>query len=455
MLEHIENLTISDILKETGGRLVLGDENYQIASISNDSRQIGEKCLYVPIIGEKFDGHKFIEGAVSNGAKGYITMQNDVFEAADFVIKVNDTKKALLDIARAYRKRFNCDVVSLTGSVGKTTTKEFIWSVLSQGCNTMKTKANYNNEIGLPFTIFSINSKTEKAVVEMGMSNFGEISKLTNCALPNVAIITNIGTSHIEYLKSREGILKAKCEIFEGLDKNGTVFLNGDDELLITLKGKLPFKTIFFGIKNNDCDIVATDIKLYPLKSQFKINDKEFEVNIPGEHNIYNALCAYAVAKLYNMSDDIIKKGLLSYESDGIRQSITEKDGVKFFNDCYNSSPQSAKSSLDVLKGLDGKRKIAILGDMAELGENSGKYHKEVGEHFADVKCDILITVGNEAKSIAIGAVENGIDKENVFCFDDNLAVCNKLEEILEKGDCVLIKGSHCMKMHEILEHMI
>lgn len=454
MLEHIENLTLSQILKETNGKLVCGDENYIVNSISTDSRESEDNCLYIPIIGEKFDGHKFISSAVENGCKGYLTMYDDISVNADFIIKVEDTKKALLDIARVYRKKFSCDIVSLTGSVGKTTTKEFVWSVLSQRFNTVKTKANYNNEIGLPFTLFSINSSTQKAVVEMGMSNFGEISALTNCALGNVAIITNIGTSHIEYLKSREGILKAKSEIFEGLGKDGVAILNGDDDLLITLKGKLPFKTIFFGIKNQDCDVKATDIELYPLKSQFKINGEKFEVNIPGEHNIYNALCAYQVAKLYNMSDDEIRRGLLSYQSDGIRQSITEKNGVKFFNDCYNSSPQSAKSSLDVLIGLDGKRKIAILGDMAELGEKSGEYHKEVGEHFASLKCDILITVGNEAKNIAEGAKLNGIDIKNVFSFDTNKEIVDKLKLILKEGDCVLIKGSHCMKMHEILENL-
>lgn len=454
MLANIENISVSDIVKETGGICLCGSEDTVIKSITTDSRNVSENCLYIPIKGERFDGHDFIEGAINNGAKGYLTGKDGIDVNSDFVIKVSDTKKALLDIARLYRKKFDLDVVTLTGSVGKTTTKEFIASVLNEKFNTIKTKANYNNEIGLPFTLFDINKDTEKAVVEMGMSNFGEISLLTKCALGNVAIITNIGTSHIEFLKSKEGILKAKSEIFEGLEKDGVAILNGDDKYLITLKGKLPFKTLFFGIENKDCDTLATDIRLNALDSSFKINGEEFKVNIPGIHNIYNALCAYTVAKLYDMKYEDIKNGLLNYKSDGIRQSIIEKYGAKFFNDCYNSSPQSAKASLDVLKGFEGKRKIAILGDMKELGENSLKYHKEVGEHFAKLKCDVLITLGEEAKFIAEGAKENGVLKENIFSFNSNEDIVKMLRDFLNDKDCVLIKGSHSMKMHEILENL-
>lgn len=454
MLANIENISVSDILKETGGILFWGNEDVVIKSITTDSREISDDCLYIPIIGDRFDGHDFILSAVNNGVKGYLTSKGNVDVKADFVIKVSDTKKALLDIARMYRNKFSLDVVTLTGSVGKTTTKEFIASVLNEKFNIIKTKANYNNEIGLPFTLFSIKKDTQKAVVEMGMSNFGEISLLTKCALGNVAIITNIGTSHIEFLKSQDGILKAKSEIFEGLKKDGVAILNGDDKHLITLKGKLPFKTLFFGIENKDCDAVATDIKLNALDSSFKINGEEFKVNIPGIHNVYNALCAYLVAKLYNMSYEDIKNGLLNYKSDGIRQSIIEKCGAKFFNDCYNSSPQSAKASLEVLKGLGGKRTIAILGDMKELGENSKQYHKEVGEHFANLKCDVLITLGEDAKFIADGAKGKGVLQENIFSFDTNDDIVKMLKEFLKDNDCVLIKGSHSMKMHEILENL-
>ena len=454
MLANIENFSVSKILKSTGGTLIFGSADEGVLSISTDSREIGDKCLYIPIKGEKFDGHTFLEGALKNGAEGYLTQNDDIVKGYGFGIRVKDTKKALGDIAAAYRGGFCADVVALTGSVGKTTTKEFIASVLSRRFNTVKTKANYNNDIGLPFTLFSIGADTQKAVVEMGMSNFKEISYLTNIARPDAAVITNIGTSHIEFLKSREGILKAKCEIFEGLKEDGTAFLNGDDDLLQTLSGKLGFKTVFFGIDNKKCDICAENVKLYPLKTEFEISGQKFEINIPGRHNVYNALCAYAVGKMYGMTDEEIRKGLLDYKNDGIRQSIIEINGAKILNDCYNSSLQAAMSAIDVLKKLSDGKKIAVLGDMAELGDMSEECHRKLGAYFASCGCDVLITVGNEAKFIADEAEKCGVSEKNVHSFDNNSDAALCLKGILKKNDAVLIKGSHCMKMEEIAKNI-
>ena len=454
MLGNIEKVSVSEILAATGGSLIFGEENKFAESISTDSREMGKNCIYIPIKGEKFDGHTFFDGALKNGAVGYLTQNGENLSGFEFGIKVCDTKKALGDIARAYRKKFKADVIALTGSVGKTTTKEFVAAVLEKRFNTVKTKANYNNDIGLPFTVFSLNSNTEKAVIEMGMSNFGEISYLTNIACPDAAIITNIGTSHIEFLKSREGILKAKCEIFDGLKKGGTAFLNGDDDLLQTLKGKLDFKTVFFGIDNENCDICAKNLKLYPEKTEFEISGEKFVINLPGKHNVYNALCAYATAKMFGMTNEEIRSGLLSYKSDGIRQSILEVNGAKILNDCYNSSPQAAMAAIDVLKSLTDGRKIAVLGDMAELGENSEKYHREVGAYFAKCGCDILITLGNAARFIADEAQKCGVKSENVFSFSNNKEVSDFLKTILQNGDALLIKGSHCMKMDEIFKNI-
>lgn len=453
MLGNIEKISVSEIVRATGGTLIFG-ENESVRSISTDSRETGENCLYIPLKGERFDGHSFFDGALKSGAIGYLTQNGEKLDGYKFGIKVADTKKALGDIAKYYRQKFDVSVVALTGSVGKTTTKEFVASVLSARFNTVKTQANYNNDIGLPFTVFSINSKTEIAVVEMGMSNFGEISYLTNLARPDNAIITNIGTSHIEFLKSREGILKAKCEIFEGLKNGGTAFLNGDDDLLQTLSGKLEFNTVFFGIDNKNCDLPAENIKLYPEHTEFEISGEKFKINLPGRHNVYNALCAYAVGKLYGMTDEEIRNGLLNYKSDGIRQSIIDINGAKILNDCYNSSPQAAKSAIDVLKTLSNGRKIAVLGDMAELGEMSEKYHREVGAHFAEEKCDILVTVGSMARFIADEAKKCGADEKNVHSFDNNTEVCAFLKSNLQKGDAVLIKGSHCMRMDEISKNL-
>ena len=453
MLENTEKMSVSEIVSATGGTLIFGG-NESVESISTDSREAGGNCLYIPLKGERFDGHSFLDGAAKSGAIGYLTQNGEKIDGYKFGIKVDDTKKALGDIAKHYRQKFDAEVVALTGSVGKTTTKEFVAAVLSERFNTVKTRANYNNDIGLPFTVFSMNSRTEKAVIEMGMSNFGEISYLTDIARPDAAIITNIGTSHIEFLKSREGILKAKCEIFEGLKKGGTAILNGDDDLLQTLCGKLDFKTVFFGIDNEKCDIKAENVRLYPEHTEFEISGESFKINIPGRHNVYNALCAYAAAKLYGMTNDEIRRGLLNYKSDGIRQSILNIGGAKILNDCYNSSPQAAKSAIDVLKTLNGGRTVAVLGDMAELGEKSEQYHREVGAYFADKKCDILVTVGDMARFIADGAVKNGTDEKNVHSFASNKEVCAFLKENLQSGDAVLIKGSHCMKMDEISKNL-
>lgn len=445
MIENLEKISVKDLLCATGGELIFGDENMFLESISTSSGEILKNTLFIPIKGERFDAHDFLGDAVKNGATGYLTEKDIEIKNAKFAVKVLNTKKALMDIAHFNIKRNSADVVALTGSVGKTTTKEFVANVLGEQFNTIKTQKNYNNEIGMPFTAFGINSKTEKAVIEMGMSNFGEIEKYSLCANPDTAIITNIGVSHIEYLKSREGILKAKSEIFDGMADDGVVFLNGDDDLLRTLKGKLKQKTYFFGFENPDCDFLAKDIKADDKGITFKINGEDFYINVLGIHNVYNALAAYAVGKKYGISSKKIREGLKKFESDGIRQSIFEKNGIKFINDCYNASPQSVKSSIDVLC-LFGGRKIAVLGDMAELGENSNAYHAETGKYAEKKGIDLLITVGKISEETHNAANINKVH------FDTNDEVSDYLKKNAKSGDVILIKGSRCMKMEEILK---
>jgi len=443
----IEPVTLIEIAEAAGGSIVFGNGDEIITAISTDSRHCDNGEMFIAISGEKFDGNQFIPDACRNGASGYISDADCTFDGCRFAVKVDNTRRALLKIASFYRKRFNINIVGLTGSVGKTTTKELIAAALSEEKSVIKTQGNFNNEIGLPLTLFGIRKEHEIGVIEMGMSNFGEISALTQCAKPDVAIITNIGESHIENLKSREGILKAKCEIFEGLSKNGVAILNGDDELLFGIRGDLPFKTIYCGIENASCDIVAGNIASGNTGISFTADGEEYTLKLSGRHNVMNALFAIAVGKIYGLSAESIKKGLAAYESVGIRQSITEKNGIKIITDCYNAAPKSVKAAIDVLCDVSDGRKVAVLGDMAELGEKSAQYHLEIGEYAAQKGVDILVLIGEFARYTAEGASESGCAVK--ICADNREAE-KYLKSVLAEKDTVLFKGSRIMKLEEI-----
>lgn len=445
MAYSVEEITLSFIAEATGGEIIFGSGDELIKSISTDSRDCSGVSVFIALSGEKFDGNKFIPSAIEGGASGYISDGECDFTDCSFALKVTDTRKALLDIAAAYRERFDITIVGLTGSVGKTTTKEFISAVLETERNVIKTQGNFNNEIGLPFTMFGIRDEHEIGVIEMGMSNFGEISRLTACAKPDVAVITNIGESHIEYLGSREGILQAKSEIFEGLGKDGVAILNGDDDLLFGIKGTLPFKTIYYGIENAACDVVAGDIVTGNNGISFTVDGREYSINLPGKHNVLNALCAIAVGNHYGLDYESIRRGLASYESVGIRQSITEKNGIKVITDCYNAAPKSVRAAIDVLTTVASGRKIAVLGDMAELGEHSAKYHNEIGTYAAENGVDELVLIGKYAGDTGTGA--KGC---NVHICEDNESIENYLNSVLTTGDTVLFKGSRVMRLEEV-----
>ena len=450
MFQNIEPLHLSEIIEATNGHIISGSEDVLITSVTTNSRKAVEGSLFIPIIGENADGHTYIGNAVSNGASACLTMKDDIYDTN--LIKVPDTRHMLCAIASYYRQKFDLTLIALTGSVGKTTTKEFCANVCDQKDETVRTDKNYNNDIGMPFTLFKLNNSTRYAVVEMGMSNFGEIELLSKSAKPDIAIITNVGTAHIEFLKSRDGILKAKTEIFEGLKEDGIAILNGDDDKLITLKGKLKQKTIFIGIENSDCDITATNIQQKEDGISFMISDKKFFIPILGIHNVYNALCAYVLGKMFDMTDDEIQKGYLSYKSDGIRQTIIKKSSYTIINDCYNANPQSAKSSLDVLKSLDAKRKIAVLGDMKELGDKSEELHMEVGKYAVQCGADVVIALGEEARNIINGAKISATNDMEFFHYDTTDEIVEHIKNTYKEGDLYLIKGSHSMHMDKISE---
>lgn len=443
------NLKASEIAKALG--TVLDSQNI-INRVSIDSRDVDKNTLFFAIKGERFDGHDFVKDVAEKGV-GAIVCHKKV-ECSAPVIYVEDTKDALLDLASYYKSTIpDLLLIALTGSVGKTTTKEMVACVMSQKGETLKTEGNFNNEIGMPRTLFRLEETTKNAVIEMGMDGFGQISVLTNCAKPDCAIITNIGVSHIEILGSRDGILQAKLEILEGLKKGSPVFLNGDNDKLANVKLD-DYKVIFFGIENENCDVRAVDIKEIGLSTEFVAikGDVQQKITIPtvGIHNVYDALTAFAVGLEYGVSPEDIAKGLRDYTPSGMRQRIKEVKGVTFIEDCYNASPDSQKAGLNSLCKIAKGKKIAVLGDMLELGSFSEEAHRMVGEYAAECGVDSLYTVGEESKYMADSALKSGL--KNVRNFTDKKELTEILVNELQKGDTILFKASRGMKLEEIFE---
>lgn len=448
----METLKLSEIAEAVGSTVATDGE---ITEISTDTRTIPSGCLFVAIKGENFDGHDYIPMAFEKGAKAVITEKPvDGYNC----IVVESTRKALLDIARYYRKKFDINLIGVTGSVGKTTTKEMIALVLSEKYNTLKTTGNLNNEIGLPKTLFGLNSSHECAVIEMGMSHFGEISRLTKTALPTMGVITNIGFSHIENLGSQQGILRAKLEILEGMDSSAPIFLNGDDVSLYQTSYQLGRETITFGIENPDCDFRATDIQQFENYTTFTVNwegnQKDVLLTAIGRHNVLNALVSFAIGIKLGLSPEEICNALRKYKSDKLRQNIIQKGEQTLIIDCYNASPDSMKASLTVLSQTVPKgegRRIAVLGDMLELGEMSQKLHSVVGSFVGNSKADTIFCYGKEAENIGKVALTFGKD---VKFFTNKPLLTTALKDFIKPDDVILFKASRGMKLEEVINNL-
>ena len=460
----MKDLTIKNILEVTKGKLLVGNEEYICKNYSKDTRIIKKEECYIGIKGENFDGNMFWEKALENGASTVI-VQNVEIEAGKLkkwsnknIIKVENTLEALYEIARYKRNLYDIPIIAITGSVGKTSTKDIVANVVSKKYKTLKTEGNNNNNIGLPFTILKM--KDEEAVVlEMGMNHFGEISLLASIANPNICIITNIGTSHIGNLGSRENILKAKLEILEG-SKKRAVIINNDNDLLHKWyeenKEKYNIKT--YSIKEKS-DVMAKNIDLKEQSSNFtcKINGKEEKITVPvgGEHFILNSLCAITVGEVLGIENKKIIEGIEKFELTKKRMDIYDlKEGIKIINDAYNASLESMKASLKVLSKFNENRKIAVLGDMFELGDYAEEIHKKVGEEVAKNNVDILITSGKNSKYIAETA-EKELKKENIYYLENKEEIEKLLQKIVKPGDVILFKASNGMKFYEIAERMI
>ena len=447
----MQRLNVKDILIATKGTLICGTEDFEISEITTDSRKAGANMLFVPIVGENNDGHDYIGSAFLGGADVVITHKDILPVTGKNIIRVQDTRIAFGDIARYYKEKYKLPTVSITGSVGKTTTKDMISAVLAMKYNTLKTQGNFNNDIGLPITVFRLEKKHEMAVLEMGMSNMGEINYLASIARPDVAVITNIGMSHIENLGSQENIYLSKMQICDYFDKNNLLVVNGDDKFLAKASGD--FEIITYGIKNKDCDLVAENIENLGIEgTRFTVEidgeKHEIYIKIPGEHNIYNALAAIAVGRRFDIKVEDIAAGIREFQLTNMRMEIKKYNGIVVINDCYNASPDSIRAAIKVLSDIKTGRKVAILGDVLEMGAFAEKELYEVGLNISGV--DAVIAVGNNAKYIAKGAEFAGV--ENVIRFKTVDEAIGFLPEFIKEGDHVLVKASRGMHFENIVE---
>lgn len=448
----MEPITAGQLLAAVRGELLQGKEETKISGVNTDSRTVRAGEVFLPLAGERFDGHDYIEKALSAGAEGCLCARvPETLLPGKFYIKVPDTLLALRDLAAWYRAQFDLPVVQVTGSVGKTTTKEMIASVLGARFSTLKTAANYNNEIGTPQTLLGLSHAHQAAVIETGMDRAGQIRYLGEMVKPDIAVITNIGDMHIEYLGSRENILKAKCEIFEHLAQDGLAVLNGDDALLDTVA--LPQRIVRCG------ESAHADVRVSALRDRgidgiactVTTERAEYQLNIPapGRHMIYAASLAVAVGEELGLSVPEIERGVALYEPAGSRMRVHRLSGDRrLLDDCYNANPQSMSAALRVLAASEGK-KIAVLGDMKELGELTESAHRAMGELCALLGIDRVIAVGEYARGIADAA------HESAEWYPDAESAVDAARAAFTEGSVLLCKASHSMHLEKIVEELL
>ena len=425
-----------------------------ITEVVTDSRKVVPGCVFVCFPGERVDGHDYAAAAYRAGASYIIANHPVEGVPEDRTVIVPSSHHAMVRMASNYRMLFSPLMIGVTGSVGKTTTKEFCYAVLSAFGNTLKTEGNQNNEIGLPNTLFRLDDATEYAVVEMGMSNLGEIERLTRAARPAAGIITRIGVSHLENLGSRENILKAKLEICYGLPDGAPLVLNADDDMLP--KAKLPgrLRPVWFGIDSPDADVRALNITAGDSGTDFLLSDREygeFPVHIPtvGLHTVSDALAAYGAATRLGLDPARCAAALSNYQTTGMRQNIVRKAGITIIEDCYNASPDSMRAALGVLESQEADRHIALLGDMLELGSVSEEAHRQVGEWAAEAGVDLLIAYGARSAAMAQAAAGKGVT--TLHC-ETEQEVVGYVRQNVHAGDALLAKASHTMKLDQVLE---
>lgn len=455
----MKNMSLQKIADACGGTYHGPEESLsrEVSCVVIDSRKIQKDGLFIAIRGARVDGHTFIPQVMEKGALCSVSEQ-DLGDVPYPYIKVDSCEQALKDIAEHYRRSLDIKVVGISGSVGKTSTKEMIASVLSQKYNVLKTEGNFNNEIGLPLTVFNLREEHEVAVLEMGISGFGEMTRLARIARPDICVITNIGVAHIENLGSRGGILRAKTEMFAFMNPDGTIILNGDDDKLRGFTPDNGIQPVYFGL-DPSCPYHAEQIRNMGLKgttAEFVTPSERFEahISIPGDHMVYNALAGIAAGHALGMTADEIRQGIEQLVPIAGRNHLIETDRYSIIDDCYNANPVSMKSSLSVLSGAD-TRTVAILGDMFELGNSEKEMHYETGAFAADAGINVLICIGGLSAETARGAREasSGSDME-VLHYDTKEDFLNEAGQILHKNDTILVKASHAMDFAKIVEEL-
>lgn len=453
----MKHMTLREITAACGGTYFGDPESTakEVSSVVIDSRKVTQDSLFVAIRGARVDGHTFIPQTIEAGALCALS-EEPLGEVTFPYILVDSCTQALKDLAEHYRKSLDIKVVGISGSVGKTSTKEMIASVLSQKYNVLKTEGNFNNEIGVPLTIFNLREEHEIAVLEMGINHFGEMTRLAKMARPDICVITNIGVAHMELLGSRDGILKAKTEMFQYMNPDGTIIFNGDDDKLITYSPENGITPIYFGLGENSSyraeqivnnGLRGTNATFVTPKSRFSAH-----ISIPGEHMVHNALAGIAVGYALGMSDAEIKAGIEALKPLAGRNHLIETNTYTIIDDCYNANPISMKASIDVLSKAD-TRTVAILGDMGELGAKEKEMHYDVGQHTAKAGIHVLICIGTLSEELARGAKETGCNIQ-IYHYPDQEHFFAEMSSILEKNDTILVKASHAMAFEKIVKRL-
>ena len=455
----MKNMTLKNIAGACQGQLFCREdmEQFEIKGAVLDSRLVEEGYLFFATKGERVDGHSFIAQVAEKKAACVVCEKAPENVDIPYIL-VEDSFVALKQVATFYRENLTIPIVGITGSVGKTSTKEIISSVLSTRYNVLKTEGNFNNEVGLPLTILRIRDEHKVAVVEMGINHFGEMHRLSEIAKPDICVITNIGQCHLEFLGSREGILKAKSEIFDFMNQEGYVCLNGDDDMLSTIKEVHGHKPVSYGMTmKSDVYVTSAESKgIFGSKATIYLNDETFDVEIPlpGEHMVMNALAATCVGDLLGLKPEEIAEGIKNVKAVGGRSNLISLKDRTILDDCYNANPVSMKAAIDLLKQAD-TRKVAILGDMFELGEGQEAMHAEIGTYAVERGIDVLVCVGDLSKNMYDAAIKAKNDFNSdikVYYMKDTQEVIDKIEEYLEKDDAILVKASHGMGFAKVVE---